>query len=416
MSTLENQPHEASTGESADSSAPPGAARPEPFIPLRKTDLAKTLSHSCALPPAETEAFGRFCRLLHVLVHGQFHAALEELKDAYAPFDPDADTRNVGDLTESQLQERRERLFDKFGWLLERGNFMRLSENEINAALADCTHWGLHLTVDFELFDRLELYYRGDTFGTRYRRRLLNRFRLEEVQVPIYQRLVIVFRLRPGRRFSRTLDTQHVYFKLFKEIPKPDLNMILPETKVRMTLLDRLRVMLPTLSGIGVAIYKIVWVTTVALGMSLGFLLLIGGTLGYGVRSLYGYLNTKQKYQLNLTQSLYYQNIDNNAGVIHRLLDEAEEQENREVMLAYFFLWREAPAEGWTPDELDRRVEQFLRDEAEAAIDFEVADALDKLRRFQIVETHGDRLKALPIERAIQSLAKCWAALPDRLG
>ena len=71
--------------------------------------------------------------------------------------------------------------------------------------------------------------------------------------------------------------------------------------------------------------------------------------------------------------------------MIHRLLDEAEEQVNREVMLAYFFLWREAPAEGWTPDELDRRVEQFLRDEAEAAIDFEVADALDKLRRFQIV-------------------------------
>ena len=27
--------------------------------------------------------------------------------------------------------------------------------------------------------------------------------------------------------------------------------------------------------------------------------------------------NTKQKYQLNLTQSLYYQNLDNNAGAIY---------------------------------------------------------------------------------------------------
>jgi hypothetical protein len=415
MSTLENQPREARTGEAAESSAPPRAARPEPFIPLRKTDLARTLLRHGSLGPADAEAFGRFCRLLHVLVHGEFHSALEELKDAYAPFDPDADTRAGAELPVAELDALRGRLFDKFGWLLARGNFIRLAEDEINEALSDRSHWGLHLTVDFDLFDRLDLYCRGDTLGTRYRRRLVHRFRAEEVHVPIYQRLVVIFRLRPDRRYSRLLDTRDVYIKLFKEIPKLDLDMLLPETKVKMTLLDRLRVALPTLSGIGIAIYKILWVTTVALGMSLGFLLLIGGTLGYGVRSLYGYLNTKQKYQLNLTQSLYYQNIDNNAGVIHRLLDEAEEQENREVMLAYFFLWREAPAEGWTPTELDRRVEQFLHAEAEAAIDFEVADAVDKLRRFQIIETHGERLKALPIERAIQSLATYWTNLPDTL-
>ncbi len=64
---------------------------------------------------------------------------------------------------------------------------------------------------------------------------------------------------------------------------------------------------------------------------------MLGVTCGYGVRSFYGYLQTKQKYQLNLTESLYYQNLDNNAGVISRLLDEAEEQENREAVLAYTF-------------------------------------------------------------------------------
>ena len=67
----------------------------------------------------------------------------------------------------------------------------------------------------------------------------------------------------------------------------------------------------------------------------LAFLGLVGGTIGYGVRSYFGYLNTKQKYQLSLTESLYYQNLDNNAGVLFRLLDEAEEQEGREAILAY---------------------------------------------------------------------------------
>lgn len=414
MSTLENDPPEAGSGTAAGAAAE--SRRGEHFIALRKADLGDVLARAGSLSADEAAAFGRFCRLLHLLVHGELQPGLEELKDAYAPFNPDRATVTLNDLDEAQLDALRGRLFERFGWLLERGNFKRLAERQINAAVGNRSHWGLHLTVDFELFDRLEVYYRGDTTGTRYRRRLRTGFRLEELQVPIYQRLVVIFRLRPGRRFSRILDTRDVYLKLFKEIPKPDLDMLLPETKVKMTLFDRLRVALPTLSGLGIAIYKIVWATTVALGMSLGFLLLIGGTLGYGVRSLYGYLNTKQKYQLSLTQSLYYQNIDNNAGVIHRLLDEAEEQENREVMLAYFFLWREAPSEGWTASQLDCRVERFLHEHAELAVDFEIADALDKLRRFGLAECRGERWTAPGIEPALRALADYWTALPEQLG
>ncbi len=365
MSTLENQPPPASP-EGAQQR--PAAALPhgrDQFIPLRKADLAETLCATPQLPDGGAAAFVRFCRLLHALVQSQLQARFEEVKQAYAPFDPDSDTRAGHQLPEESLVPLRGRFFDAFAWLLSRGNFVRLAEEDINQALADRTHWGLHLKVDFELFDRLELYYRGDMIGRRYRRRLRNRFRSEEVEVPIYQRLVVVFRLRPGRRLSKILDTRDIYIKLFKDIPKLDLDMLLPGTQVRMSLLDRLRFMLPTLSGIGIAIYKIVWVTTIALGSSLAFLGLVGGTLGYGVRSLYGYLNTKQKYQLNLTQSLYYQNIDNNAGVLHRLFDEAGEQENREVMLAYFFLWHQAPPEGLSAEELDRRVEAWLLGEVE---------------------------------------------------
>jgi hypothetical protein len=143
---------------------------------------------------------------------------------------------------------------------------------------------------------------------------------------------------------------------------------------------------------------------------------LVGGTVGYGVRSLYGYLNTRQKYQLNLTQSLYYQNIDNNAGVIHRLLDEAAEQENREVMLAYFFLWRNAPAEGLTAEALDARIENWLQSEAEQAVNFEIADALGKLMQFRLVEQSGQLWRALPIDDAILKLEEHWREMPEAWG
>jgi hypothetical protein len=141
----------------------------------------------------------------------------------------------------------------------------------------------------------------------------------------------------------------------------------------------------------------------------LTFLGLLAGTLGYGVKSFFGYLRTQQKYQLNLTRSLYYQNLDNNAGVLFRLLDEAEEQECREAFLAYYFLWRHAGAEGWTSERLDGEIESFLEREIDVKVDFEVGDALAKLRRLQLIEEQAPGCwRAMPIERALSALDRCW--------
>lgn len=410
MATLENS---GSTGSDSSRTRADQAARPEAFIPLRKRDLAETLARYPSLSTESAVAFQRFCRLLHALVHCHLEATLDELKDAYAPFDPDADTRAGSSLSKLERDLRREALFEAFGRLLARANFHRLAEAQINAALEDRSHWGLHLTVDFTLFDRLELYYRGDRMGTRYRRAWRNRFRSEAIDVPIYQRLVLIFHLKREQKYSSVLDTDDVYLKLFKDIPKLDLDMLLPGSQVKMSLFDRARVALPTLSGIGIVLYKLIWATAMAFGSTLAFLGLVGGTVGYGVRSLYGYLNTRQKYQLNLTQSLYYQNIDNNAGVIHRLLDEAAEQENREVMLAYFFLWNDAPSEGLSAAALDARIEAWLQKEAEQSVDFEIADALGKLVQFRLVRQSGERWQAVPIEEAVRLLAEHWREMPE---
>ena len=58
--------------------------------------------------------------------------------------------------------------------LLERANFKRLSSNEINAALERASDWGINLEVDFDVFDRLEIFARGDVIGQRSRRRWRN--------------------------------------------------------------------------------------------------------------------------------------------------------------------------------------------------------------------------------------------------
>jgi hypothetical protein len=388
----------------------------EHFIPLRKADLVRILTGDTALRAGDRELFLSLCRLLESTFHFEYHQQLEDLKECYAPFDPDADTRPAGPALPDAGAGRFDELFRRLTTLLERANFRRLQRAEIEQALAITSAWGIRLDVDFDVFERLEVYSRGEIVTRREVRRAANFYRREEYEVPTYQRLVVMFRLRPHRRLSAMEEAHPVYLKIFKNIPKMDLEMLLPGGQVRMTLLDRGRILLPTLSGIALTAVKLIKGAVVLAYAGVyglvGFLGVVGGTVGYGVRSFFGYLRTKEKYQLNLTRSLYYQNLDNNAGVLFRLLDEAEEQEFREAILAWFLLWRSAPPAGWTQAELDRHAEEFLRSATGADVDFEVHDALDKLRRLGlVVALPGERLQAVPLRDALVRLDRAWDGL-----
>jgi hypothetical protein len=138
--------------------------------------------------------------------------------------------------------------------------------------------------------------------------------------------------------------------------------------------------------------------------------------IGYGVRSFHGYLRTREKHQLSLTRHLYFQNLDNNAGVIYHLLAEAEEQEFREIVLAYWLLWRGGQS-GATSDQLDSAAEVWLRDRCGLAVDFEISDALAKLQRLglahstptrSVSEGLQARWRAASIEDALAALDHAW--------
>jgi hypothetical protein len=379
----------------------------EHFIPVRKADLVDKLCREPGLSAASADEFRRLARLVEATFHFEYHTRLEELKNAYDAFNPDSDTRTAESLSSAQRGERLTRLFAAFTSLLERANFQRLSREQLLAALEGASDWGINLAVDLSVFDRLEIFCRGDVIGERTRRRWRNLWRLETVQLPVYQRLVVIFKLLPEMIKDARVDTDSVYVKFFKDIPKQDLEMLLPGTRFQMTRWEKGQIALPTLSGLAMTIFKIV--STALVLPVWGLLTLIGGTIGYGVKSYQGYLNTRQKYQLNLTQSLYYQNLDNNAGVLFRLLDEAEEQECREALLAYFLLWRGAGSDGWDQATLDHAAETWLKEKFGLDVDFEVDDALAKLVHLRVVEQPSPGAFAgAPINVALQRLDETW--------
>lgn len=400
---------------STDSADAPVTSAPrefrENFVPLRKSDLVSLLCHQPDVLPDEAADFKRLCSLLEATIHFEFQALLEELKNAYAPFDPDADTRSLWVMARSDRDQRARDLFDKLGTILARANFRRLSRADIEQAMHAMSDFGVNLHVDFKQFHQLEVHARGIEVDRRPRRNWRSLFRTQVVDVPVYRRLVVAFRIHEEHESTSDTESETIYLKVFKNIPTMDLDMLLPNSRLKMTVMGRSRVLLPIISGSALAVWKIVQAVAIMAyaGISLTVLALVGGSVGYGLRSFHSHLRTKQKYQLNLTRSLYYQNLDNNAGVLYRLLDEAEEQECREAILAWFFLWQRAGDRGWAAHELDRRIEEFLAQVAHIHCDFEIGDALAKLRRLGLIETTADeKLRAIPIAQALSVMDASW--------
>lgn len=104
--------------------------------------------------------------------------------------------------------------------------------------------------------------------------------------------------------------------------------------------------------------------------------------------------------------------MDNNAGVIYRLFNEAEEQEICETILAYSMLWKHGQGRGLTSVELDDLCEDYLQEIAGYKIDFEVQDALAKLARLGLADIDREGYwKGVGFVQASKNLQQSWQTI-----
>ncbi len=403
----------------------------EHFIPIRVTDLVEYLCRESGprsgqtLTADEQERFRRFARAISFHLHTVYLAELRRLKDAYAPFDPDADPKPLVPISEEQRAAALNRLFETFVHLMQRANYIRLGRDDFERIMQGASAWGVDMRVNWDIFDQVELFCRGKGTSRRFLRRWHKRFRREEIVVPTFRRFVVMLKQKDHPKLGPTADTRSVFLKLFKDIPQMDVEMLLPGTRIKMPLLERFKLGGSLTSSLGYVGWKLSTMSLTALSAALtlsttaAFLTLytpVALILGYGYKTWYSFQVSKQTYSLQLTQSLYYQNLDNNGGVMYRLLDEAEEQETREALLAYFYLWRYAGDRGWTPKELDDYIELDLERRLEMGLSFEVVDALSKLEKAGLVAVVDGRYRVLPFDAAQQQLDELWRQYVNRTG
>jgi Protein of unknown function (DUF3754) len=378
------------------------------FIPLARGELTELLCSEPTLTPADVAGVRRLADLLGAYYHFEFDSRFRNLKEAYFTFDPDTDNTALLRLTPDERQARLNRLYKDLGALLERARFRHLGRDEIEPALDGASEWGLRMDVDFSAFEHVAIFARGDAYQKRTRRRLRTLYRSEEVDVPVYRRLVLMLKLRDHPRLPEPVDTHNVYLKVFKDIPRLDVMMLLPGARVRFNLLDRGRVGLPILGGLAMAVWNFFrelsqFFETLLLAPSVVWGL-AAGSIGYGYKSFYGYLHLRQRYHLTLTRSLYFQNLDSNAGVLTRLVDEAEAQECLTVLLGYWCLWRYAEPDGSTVDNLDTAMDLYLDRCADVSVRCESGAALRRLRSLGLVEEENGHARAVPLADAIAAV------------
>ncbi len=393
------------------------------FIPFRKVDIVQMCLQENQLTGQE-EDFRQLCHMLGSVFHFEFHQVVEALKDSYAPIDPDADTRSVDIHNPSAGHD----FVDLLNGLLEKANYERVSEDELNQALTEASMFRIRLHVDFDDFAEVLLFCRG---VSQRQETLSSLFGLmkKTIHFTNYDRVVLYLRFRDdltqGKDQLPMCKPGATLLKLFQNVPRADLEMLFPNTAVRMRLIDKLIIGVPAIVSGGVVLTTKLGASLVLAGSLLGFwlglssepaelnqtafMVLLAGAValgGYLWKQFNSFKNRKLRFMQALTQNLYFKNLDNNAGVFHRLANDAEEEENKEAVLAYYFLL--SHGHSMTRAQLDKKIEHWLAEKWQCQVDFEIDDAVNKLIALELVDEADDRLSVVSIVQGIKNLDARW--------
>ncbi len=414
----------------------------EKFLPLTRSALLDRLTRGGAWHNGRSAEARRFFRYLDYWRQQTYVARLMDLEQAYEAFSPDSDLLITRKFTAGEKATMQHRLVQQITQLMQQANYTRVDPTQVEIIMSKETHYGLDLHVDMTAFEEILIFYRGRTTRTETRR---NKKKLylskESFELPIFQRLFILFKLKPfdvrvrevmaqkgcdqddAEKLVRKLrsvlppqiSTDYVYLKLFKNIPQADLEMIFPNTKIKFRMFDKLKLGATSGAGLGAGVFgaagKIALLSTnpvAAAGAAIG----LGGV---AFRQVMNFVNQKNKYMVTMAQNLYFHAMADNRGVMTLMAERAAEEDIKEEMLLYSVLAKERVHVGELHD-VDRGIEQYLRNTFGIDTNFDVHDALERLKADGIVVERPDGyLDALPPRDAAAHIDTLWDKFLDDL-
>ncbi|HFD11328.1 MAG TPA: DUF3754 domain-containing protein [Crenotrichaceae bacterium] len=394
----------------------------EHFIPIALEELVpQLLDFTSWSSEFEQEQFADICHRLIALYHAQFHAHFRFLKRCYQPFNPDQDTSTARSKESFDSSAASKRFVGLMRFVLEKANYVPLSHKELNQAMKKTSPYGVEVTVNFDDFEEIELFYRGRATRVTYQRHWkqlwLSKTRIE---TPVYRRMLLILKPKViddlDQSAKKTLWESDsltiggkkqgaIFIKLFKDIPHSDLEMLFPNIHIRMRLFDKLKIGITgsggTIGGISATMSKIAATADpIAIGMA------IFGFAGLIWRQVVKVFTQRTKYMAKLAQSLYYYNLDNNSGAISYLISLAEAEECKETLLTYYVLSTQGAC---TRNEIDKRVENYLANHNAPGTDFEIQDGVAKLEQLGVLKQDNQGIySVVDLEPTLDTITSHW--------
>lgn len=434
------------TGSTADelpAQSAPATIEPdrETFIPVTRFALMDRLTVDHAWPGNVSTEARRFFQYLDYWRHQRYACRTLALEQAYEPFSPDTDLLLTRKFTDDERRAMQARVIDGMEHLLKQANYRRIAPDDIDLILTSESHYGLDLHVDFTAFDEVMIFYRGASTMQHERRSLRKFMRKEEFDVPIYQRLFLLFKLRPfEKRVREVMEEERVshaearkivkkrrsmlpaevrddniYLKLFKNIPRTDLEMVFPNTVVKFRMFDKLKLGATSVGGLGMGLASSAGKLALLFSNPIVAAGAVASLGAVAVRQVMGFFNTKQRYMVIMAKNLYFHSMADNRSVMVMLADRAAEEDVKEEMLLYTVLVKERARHADLPA-IDAAIEQYLATEFGVNVDFDLEDALQRLMADGIVTEDADGyLHTLPPRQAANHLDAMWDVFLDHL-
>ena len=389
------------------------------FIPFTREQITKMLIDISKLDDHQIDKFNQFCLLLNSIYHFEFHKDLEDLKSTYRIFNPDIEisSKELESINNSKNEvDFKNSLINT----LAEGNFEKVSNENLHTAMQEEGIFPISCVIDFDVFDYYEIYYQGSRTSKEEIKTWIP-FKSKEVEFKLYDRIIFFYKVKNQDFFeSNTKKIKpglpgKIYIKFFRNIPESDLEMIFPNPKPEMKFIHKMQIFLPLLAGFGVLIQKTIigpkfyntGTNPLEEGLSYGLIALLIVLGGYVLRTFLGYKNVVQSFLGEIAQSLYFKDKGNNQGVFSMLIDSAEEQESKEAMMAYYFLL--TSKKKLNKKLLDNTIEDWLDQEYETKIDFEIDDALNKLEKLELMTQDKDGiLTVVSLDEALEKMDYIW--------
>jgi Protein of unknown function (DUF3754) len=401
------------------------------FIPVRKEDLLSALVKDGDLADsAERELFWRFARTLRTICHYEYSGTLDRLRDDYYYFSPELAGHVTAD--RAKTDSAYDDLIRSLDKVLKDANFEEMPHEEVTEAHRKRT-LPVKVKAEHDDFREVRFYKRGrhveqlevkEWFGLRRR----------EVKIDVFDDIVLVVAMKSqaeigSRRELRMLKQRKiipgtVLLKYFRNIACGDLYALFPNARVVMSNFDKAFLGVPAIAGgipIVLKLYATISVLFLVAGIYLGgsgsvkdadiegALVALMGIValgGFALGQWLKYQHRTLKHHMELTENIYFRNVNNNAGIFDYLIAAAEDQETKEAALAYHFIRKAEVAP--TPADVADRVEKWLTKNFAVKVEFKIANALATLNRFGLMRREGEQLFVTALEPAIVQLHEVW--------